>query len=92
MKKLRWVSFLICCSLACLNVPAAHGADLANKKEIVKQARAAYYSLRKLGYAVERDRGVVTVFRGDRPLVPVVRQAACSRPWSPNGLNNFKNF
>ena len=49
MKKLRWVSFLICCSLACLNVPAAHGADLANKKEIVKQARAAYYSLRKLG-------------------------------------------
>src|SRR5947209_8903541 len=49
MKKSRWVSFLICCSLMCLNVPAAHGADLANKKEIVKQARAAYYSLRKLG-------------------------------------------
>src|SRR5262245_10698383 len=27
-------------------------------------------SLRRLGYRVERDRDVVTVFRGDRPLVP----------------------
>jgi len=49
MKNLRWIALLVCCALSCLTVPVAQGADLANKKEIIKQARDAYYSLRRAG-------------------------------------------
>ncbi len=44
-----WVPILLCCSVVCLTVPLAYGADRADKREIIKQARAAYYSLRGRG-------------------------------------------
>jgi hypothetical protein len=44
-----WLPILLCCSVVCLTLPLAYAADRADKREIVKQARAAYYSLRGRG-------------------------------------------
>ena len=52
MRKPAWSrlwAILLCCSLASLNLPFAFGADRADKRAIIKQARAAYYSLRSRG-------------------------------------------
>jgi len=43
-----WVWCAICC-IAVLGFSRASGADLANKKEIITQARQAYYNLRNEG-------------------------------------------
>jgi len=42
------LAFLICCVL-CLTFPRASGAQQANQKAIVRQARQAYYNLRNEG-------------------------------------------
>ena len=44
-----WMPLLLGCSLLNIALPLAHGADLAGKREIIKKARAAYYSLRGRG-------------------------------------------
>ena len=42
-----WALILVC--VWGLTLPVAHGADVANKREIVQQARQAYYSLQRQG-------------------------------------------
>lgn len=49
MKPRFWLLLLFCCSLLNIALPLAHGADLPEKREIIKEARAAYYSLRSRG-------------------------------------------
>jgi hypothetical protein len=44
-----WIPLLLCCSILNIALPLAHGADLAGKREIIKKARATYYSLRSHG-------------------------------------------
>ena len=39
----------VCCCLGGLSLPSAYGANQADKKEIVRQARQAYYNLRSSG-------------------------------------------
>jgi hypothetical protein len=44
-----WRLLLLCCGILNVALPLAHCADLPDKREIVKKARAAYYSLRSRG-------------------------------------------
>jgi len=44
-----WMPLLLGCSILNIALPLARGADLAGKREIIKKARAAYYSLRSHG-------------------------------------------
>ncbi len=52
MKKSMRIQFrliAICCCLASLAVPSVYGAENVDKREIISQARQAYYSLRAHG-------------------------------------------
>lgn len=44
-----WMPLLLCCIILNIALPLAHCADVAEKREIIKKARAAYYSLRSHG-------------------------------------------
>jgi hypothetical protein len=44
-----WVPIFICCIVYSLTLPFAHGADKPDKREVIKQARHAYYSLADRG-------------------------------------------
>lgn len=48
-KPRTWMPLLLCCSLLTFALPVARGADRPDKREIVKKAQAAYYSLRSHG-------------------------------------------
>src|SRR5437773_266 len=49
IKPRLWMPLLLCLSMLNIAPPLAHCADLADKREIIKKARAAYYSLRSHG-------------------------------------------
>jgi len=49
IKPRAWMALLLCCSMLTFALPLAHGADRADKRDIIKKARAAYYSLRSHG-------------------------------------------
>jgi hypothetical protein len=44
-----WLPVFLCCSVLGLTLPFAYGTGIPDKRDIVKQARAAYYSLRNRG-------------------------------------------